>query len=261
MITFLSLTSGSSGNATYVSDGETKLLIDCGMSGTRLKAALSDIDVDIADINAVLITHEHSDHIKGLGVIARKYHIPVFATFKTLSSLKNIGEFDDSLKNSITNELEIGNIGIRAFSIPHDAADPVGYNFFIDNTKLSLATDIGKMNDSVFGAIKGSKYVILESNHDVDILKLGSYPYSLKQRILSPYGHLSNEAAADTALRLAETGTEHFMLAHLSRENNLPELAQVTTENIFKSNNIRLNHDVTLTVAQRDSITLFNAAG
>ena len=259
MITFLSLTSGSSGNATFVSDGETKLLIDCGMSGSRLKSALSNIDVDISELDAVLITHEHSDHIKGLGVIARKYQIPVFATFKTFSGMKNIGEFDDSLKNSITNELEIGKIGIRAFSIPHDASDPVGYNFFIDNTKLSLATDIGKMNDDVFKSIEGSKYVILESNHDVDILRLGSYPYSLKKRILSPFGHLSNEDAAQTALKLAESGTEHFMLAHLSRENNLPEIAQVTTENIFKANNIKLNRDVTLTVASRDDITMFKA--
>lgn len=259
MITFLSLTSGSSGNATFVSDGETKLLIDCGMSGSRLKSALSNVDVDISELDAVLITHEHSDHIKGLGVIARKYQIPVFATFKTFSGMKNIGEFDDSLKNAITDELEIGKIGIRAFSIPHDALDPVGYNFFIDNTKLSLATDIGKMNDDVFTSIEGSKYVILESNHDVDILRLGSYPYSLKKRILSPFGHLSNEDAAKTALKLAESGTEHFMLAHLSRENNLPEIAQVTTENIFKANNIRLDRDVTLTVASRDDITMFKA--
>lgn len=259
MITFLSLTSGSSGNATFVSDGETKLLIDCGMSGSRLKSALSNVDVDISELDAVLITHEHSDHIKGLGVIARKYQIPVFATFKTFSGMKNIGEFDDSLKNAITDELEIGKIGIRAFSIPHDALDPVGYNFFIDNTKLSLATDIGKMNDDVFTSIEGSKYVILESNHDVDILRLGSYPYNLKKRILSPFGHLSNEDAAKTALKLAESGTEHFMLAHLSRENNLPEIAQVTTENIFKANNIRLDRDVTLTVASRDDITMFKA--
>ncbi len=259
MITFLSLISGSSGNATFVSDGKTKILIDCGMSGSRLKEALSGIDVDISTLNAVLITHEHSDHIKGLGVLARKYNIPVFATFKTFSGMKNIGEFDDALKNSIKDELEIGGIGIRAFSIPHDAADPVGYNFFIDNTKLSLATDIGKMNDDVFESIKGSKYVILESNHDVDILRLGSYPYSLKKRILSPYGHLSNDDAAKTALHLAETGTEHFMLAHLSRENNLPEIAQVTTANIFNANDIKLNRDVTLTVASRNEPTMFGA--
>lgn len=259
MITFLSLTSGSSGNATFVSDGNSKILIDCGMSGSRLKSSLAEIDVDIADLDAVLITHEHSDHIKGLGVIARKYHIPVYATFKTFAGMKNIGEFDDSLKNAISGELEIGNIGIKAFSIPHDAADPVGYNFFIDNQKLTLATDIGKMNDTVFESIKGSKYVILESNHDVDILRLGSYPYSLKKRILSPYGHLSNEDAAKTALRLAETGTEHFMLAHLSRENNLPEIAHVTTENMFRSNDIKLGRDVTLTVASRDEVTYFRA--
>lgn len=259
MITFISLTSGSSGNATFVSDGETKLLIDCGMSGSRLKTALSSIDVDICDLDAILITHEHSDHIKGLGVIARKYHVPVFATFKTFSNMKSIGEFDDSLKNAINNELEIGKIGVRAFSIPHDAADPVGYNFFIDNQKLTLATDIGNMDDNLFKCIEGSKYIILESNHDVDILRLGSYPYNLKKRILSPYGHLSNEVAAETALRLAKTGTEHFMLAHLSRENNLPEIAQITTENIFKKNNIRLDRDVTLTVASRDDITTFKA--
>lgn len=259
MITFLSLTSGSSGNATFISDGNSKILIDCGMSGSRLRSSLSEIDVDIADLDAVLITHEHSDHIKGLGVVARKYHIPVYATFKTFCGMKNIGEFDDSLKNAISDELEIGNIGIKAFSIPHDAADPVGYNFFIDNQKLTLATDIGTMDDDVFDAIKGSKYVILESNHDVDILRLGSYPYNLKKRILSPFGHLSNEDAAKTALRLVQTGTEHFMLAHLSRENNLPEIAKVTTENMLRSNDIKLGCDVTLTVASREDITYFKA--
>lgn len=259
MITFLSLISGSSGNATFVSDGKTKLLIDCGMSGSRLKSALSNIDVDISELDAVLVTHEHSDHIKGLGVVARKYHIPVFATFKTLANMNGIGDFDDSLKNAISDELEIGGIGIRAFSIPHDAADPVGYNFFIDNTKLTLATDIGCMDDKLFSSIKGSKYVILESNHDVDILRLGSYPVNLKKRILGERGHLSNEDAAKTALKLAETGTEHFMLAHLSRENNLPEIAQITTANMFKQNDIRLNRDVTLKVASRNEPTMFGA--
>ena len=173
--------------------------------------------------------------------------------------MNGIGEFDDSLKNAISDELEIGGIGIRAFSIPHDAADPVGYNFFIDNTKLTLATDIGCMDDKLFSSIKGSKYVILESNHDVDILRLGSYPVNLKKRILGKRGHLSNEDAAKTALKLAETGTEHFMLAHLSRENNLPEIAQITTANMFKQNDIRLNRDVTLKVASRNEPTMFGA--
>lgn len=259
MVTFLSLTSGSSGNASYISDGRTNILIDCGMSGSSLKASLSQIDVAPEDLDAILITHEHTDHIKGLGVMARRYKIPVYATFKTFSSMKNIGKFDDSLKNAIKSELEIGNIGIRAFSIPHDAADPVGYSFFIDNTKYSLATDIGRMNDDVFTSVKGSKYIILESNHDVDILRLGSYPYPLKQRILSDKGHLSNDDAAKTALKLAESGTEHFMLAHLSQENNLPEIAKLTTENTFSKNNIILNKDVTLTVASRFNCTKFGA--
>ena len=259
MVNFLSLTSGSSGNASFISDGVTNILIDCGMSGSALAASLSQIDVKMEDIDAVLITHEHSDHIKGLGVIARRHKIPVYATFKTFSAMKNIGEFDDSLKNAISDELEIGNIGIKAFSIPHDAADPVGYNFFIDNTKYSLATDIGKMNDDVFTSIKGSKYIILESNHDIDILRLGSYPYPLKQRILGEKGHLSNDDAAKTALALAKSGTEHFMLAHLSRENNMPEIAKLTTENTFSKNNIILNRDVTLRVASRFECTRFGA--
>ncbi len=259
MIKFLSLISGSSGNASFISDGTTNILIDCGMSGSRLKSALGSIDILPEDLDAVLITHEHSDHIKGLGVIARRYNIPIYATEDTFLNFKNVGEIDDNLKNAINGDFEIGDIGIHSFSIPHDAANPVGYNFFIENKKLSLATDIGKMTDNVFESIKGSKQIILESNHDTEMLRMGPYPYHLKKRISGTTGHLSNDEAASAAIKLAENGTDHFMLAHLSLENNLPEIAKMTCQNAFSKHNMTVGKDVTVTVAARHSLTEFGA--
>jgi phosphoribosyl 1,2-cyclic phosphodiesterase len=258
MVSFLSLISGSSGNAIYLSDGRTKLLVDCGMSGKKLKEALERIDVSPEDLDALLLTHEHIDHVKGAGVVARRYHLPVYATEGTHLGM-DAGKIKDEQIKIIPKNIsfEIGTIGVNAFSIPHDAADPVGYNFFAENKKLSIATDIGDMTDEIEQSILGSEMVLLESNHDLQMLQMGSYPFYLKQRILSDHGHLCNDAAAETAVKLLKSGTKHILLGHLSRENNRPDIAYKVTENLLSSVGAAIGSDITLNVASRSEITCF----
>lgn len=255
---FLSLVSGSSGNCSLISDGKTHLLVDCGLSAKKLEEALSKTKINPDDISAVLITHEHSDHIKGADVISRKYNLPVFATLKTheYMNLKSLSAGNIKYISSGM-DFEIGSIGVCPFSIPHDAKDPVGYNFFFGEKKLSLATDIGKMTEDIMNNLKGSLAVLLESNHDVNMLKNGRYPAYLKRRILSDSGHLSNEDAAKTVLSLIESGTRHIMLGHLSQENNTPTLAYTTAKQYLEENGVILDKDATLTVAQRFEVSCF----
>lgn len=252
MTTFASLISGSSGNASFISDGKTHILTDCGTSGAKLKEAMAKIGMSPESITALLITHEHIDHVKGAGVIARRYHIPIYTTFNTYINM-NCGNIDEELVHFIKPDeaFEIGEIGIMPFSIPHDAADPVGYSYFLNNEKYSLATDIGHMNEYVLSHISGSKKIILESNHDVELLRCGSYPYPLKQRILSDIGHLSNGNAAKTALELVKSGTQSIALGHLSDENNRPELAMLETHMFLEQAGVNVGGDVKLSVAKR----------
>lgn len=256
MTTFVSLISGSSGNATFISDGKTNLLIDCGMSGKKLKEALHAIDVMPESIDALLLTHEHIDHTRGAGIVSRRYNIPVYATQGTCSAM-DVGKIEDVNLVTEETEFEIGSISVKPFAIPHDAKQPVGYCFSVNGEKYSLATDIGKMNTNILNSITGSKKVLLESNHDIEMLRYGSYPFPLKQRILGDFGHLSNELAAKTALYLAQNGTEHIMLGHLSKENNRPEIAMLETYNLLTQSGIKVGNDMTLQVADRYKPTLF----
>ncbi|MGN0107337.1 MAG: MBL fold metallo-hydrolase [Hominilimicola sp.] len=254
--TFVSLISGSSGNATFISDGKTNLLIDCGMSGKKLKEALHAIDVLPESIDALLITHEHIDHTRGAGIVSRRYNIPIYATEGTYTAM-DVGKIEDINLVTEETEFEIGSIAIKPFAIPHDAKQPVGYCFSANGEKYSLATDIGKMNMNILNSITGSKKVLLESNHDIEMLRYGSYPFPLKQRILGDYGHLSNEFAAKTALYLVQNGTEHIMLGHLSKENNRPEIAMLETYNLLTQSGIKVGSDMKLQVADRYKPTLF----
>lgn len=254
---FISLVSGSSGNCSLVSDGKTSLLIDCGLSCKKLEEALAKAKLSPLDLSAILITHEHSDHIKGAGVVSKKYSLPVFATAGTHAGM-NVNIDSENIRYlSPDVDLEIGSIGIRPFQIPHDAANPVGYNFFCGKNKLSLATDIGTFNDYIFENLKGSLAVLLEANYDENMLKFCRYPAYLKRRISGALGHLSNPEAADAAVRLASTGTRHIMLGHLSKENNTPTAAYTTVLNAFSANGVELNKDVALSVASRFEVSCF----
>lgn len=255
MMKFCSLYSGSSGNCLFVSDGKTKILVDCGMSGKRIIEALVAIGENPSELSAVLVSHEHSDHIRGAGILSRKFDIPIYANENTWNAMEEgLGPVNIKNKMCFDNckEFEIGNIYVKAFPIPHDAIDPVGFNFFLDNKKVTTATDIGHMTNKLLSYLMGSDLLLIESNHDVEMLKVGPYPWPLKKRILGERGHLSNEMAGKVVAYLAKNGTKKFLLGHLSRENNFPELAYQTVCNVLSENDICAGKDIMLSVALRD---------
>ena len=259
MLKYCSVGSGSSGNCHYVGYKDTNILVDAGLSGKRISTGLKEVDIDIDKINGIFITHEHSDHIKGAGILSRKYDIPVFANVKTWIAMKDkIGEVKDHNMKVFENDKSyaLGELIVRPFSIPHDAADAVGYNFYDGNKdKISIATDIGIVTENIRKHLYKSKLVVLESNYDEGMLMMGSYPYSLKQRVKSDEGHLSNEEAANFCIELVNQGTESILLGHLSKENNFPELAYETSKGILLQNNIIAGQDVKLDVLSRDEVS------
>lgn len=258
MLKYCSIGSGSSGNCHYVGYKDTGILIDAGLSGKRITTGLDDINVDIEKVKGIFITHEHSDHIKGAGIISRKYDLPIFANIKTWCSMKDkLGEIKDENMKVFENDrsYSLGDIIIRPFSIPHDASDAVGYNFYAENEKMSIATDIGCITDNIKRHLYKSKLVVLESNYDDNMLMMGSYPYALKKRVQSEVGHLSNEDAARFCVELIKEGTERILLAHLSKENNFPELAYETSKGILTQNNIIVGQDVKLDVLSREEVS------
>ncbi len=249
------LASSSSGNCILLSHNNTHILIDCGISGKALQLALDSVNMDGKSLQAILVTHEHSDHIKGLGIASRKYKIPIYANSKTWSQMGfSLGKLDPDHICFFQNEtpFSIGDVEIFPFPIPHDAADPVGFNFFDGNgKKVTLATDIGHTSEELFHYIKGANDIVLESNHDITMLKNGRYHYRLKQRILGAFGHLSNDSAALLASQLIESGTTNIILAHLSGENNTPLVAEKTVENYLTQNGIKIGSDINLSVAPK----------
>jgi len=254
MFNFCSLYSGSSGNCLYVETSTTKILIDSGVSCKKVENALSSLDINPSNINAILVTHEHSDHVKGLSTVSKKYNIPVFATKETFENMpsqtfkleeKNIKAFN------IEDNFSIGDIKVSPFSIPHDAANPCGFNISNGNKTISIATDIGHMNSAILKRLEGSSFLLLESNYDTEVLKCCSYPFSLKTRISGPTGHLSNDMASKTITYLLKNGLKTAMLGHLSKDSNFPELAYSTTVNEILSNGIDEN-SFNISVASRD---------
>ena len=249
MLNFCSLYSGSSGNSLLVQTSNTKILIDVGESAKKIATALSSLEVEPSDIDAILITHEHSDHIKGLGTFSKKYDIPVYANSKTWDAMPEQSEkiSDKNIKKfTIEENFEIGDLKIHPFKIPHDAANPCGFNISNNDKKLSIATDIGHMTSNIAHKLEDSLFILLEANYDPEILKCSSYPYLLKQRIAGPNGHLPNLEAGKTISFLMNSGLKQVMLGHLSRENNFPELAYKTVvdeliENKLDSSKIKIN--------------------
>lgn len=257
MIRFCSLFSGSSGNSIFIASGSTRLLIDAGLSAKRITQALNSIGEKPEELSAILISHEHSDHVKGAGIISRKYNVPIYANSGTWSAMEMpIGPVDSSNKLLFETgcDFYIGDINVKTFAIPHDASEPVGFNFFIDGKKVTTATDIGHIDDELLCCLENSELILLESNHDIEMLKVGPYPWHLKKRILGDSGHLSNEKAGEVIAYLIEKGTRRFLLGHLSRENNFPELAYQTVKNIICEKTAGLECEIMLEVALRDQV-------
>ncbi len=248
------LYSGSSGNAILVQSKEHAVLVDAGVSGKRIITALAEHRKSISSIDAIFVTHEHIDHVKSVGMLARRYHIPVYANEATWQAmLPLIGEIPPSLRVVLETgrAVSVGDIKAAAFSIPHDAAEPVGYNFYIDAYKITVATDIGKMNEELFLSISGSDEVLLESNYDIVMLQKGRYPLPLRKRITGGRGHLSNKEAAAVCARLASLGTRHIILGHLSAENNTPRLAYEIACTYIEGCGLSVGQDIRLSVAPR----------
>lgn len=257
MIKFCSLFSGSSGNSLLLMTEQTKILIDAGLSAKKIIEALCSIGEKPSELSAILVSHEHSDHVRGVGIMSRKFDIPIYANEGTWNAMEQyLGPLD--IKNKICfqtdKEFEIGNVCVKPFSIPHDAAEPVGYNFFINNKKVTTATDIGHINKQLLKHLEMSDLLLLESNHDIEMLKVGPYPWNLKRRILGDNGHLSNEMAGKVIAYLAENGTKKFLLGHLSKENNFPELAYQTVKNALSEKQIDIDSDIILEVVLRDRV-------
>jgi len=257
-LAFCPLYSGSSGNATYIASARTRLLVDAGLPGRTLEQALSAIHAQPGELSGILVTHEHSDHIKGIGVMSRKYDLPVYANEATwLAMAPLIGPVSAHNQRLFTTgqDFYIGEIGVEPFAIPHDAAEPVGYRFSQGGCSVAMATDIGHLSDSWLHRIEGVQLLLLESNHDTAMLQQNTrYPARLKARILGKRGHLSNPDCAKALLRLYAHGTRRVVLGHMSAENNLPELAHSTSHRFLSENGVQPGKDIHIDVALRDRV-------
>lgn len=253
-----SIASGSSGNCIYVGSEQAHVLVDVGISGKKVEAGLNQVELTSRDIDGILITHEHSDHMKGLGVLMRKYGIPVYGTQGTLdaiSEMSSIGRIPEGLFHEISEDTPfyIKDLCVHPFAIPHDAAQPVGYRLEAQGRSVGIATDMGKYDDYIVENLQSLDALLLEANHDLRMLQVGSYPYYLKQRIMSDWGHLSNENAGRLLCRLLHDHLQAVFLGHLSQENNYEQLAFETVcsevtlgDNPYKSSDFRIR------VAHRD---------
>ena len=251
---FASIASGSSGNCIYVASGHTRLLIDAGLSGRRIEAGLKELSLTGYDIDALLVTHEHNDHVDGVGIMSRRYDIPVYATEGTWDNMpEKVGKMRPNNKKALYSgeTLVINDLSIRPFDIPHDAAQPVGYTISDGISKITVATDIGHITDEVKENIRDSSILLIESNHDVNMLKRGPYPYPLKQRVLGDFGHLSNENCGRMLREILSDTLKYIFLGHLSNENNTPMLAYETVKASLEAEGVVIGGDVNMYVAPR----------
>lgn len=244
------LFSGSGGNSYYIGTSESGVLIDAGKSAKQIDLALNNNGIVLDAIKAIFITHEHTDHIQGVRVFASKHHIPVFATEGTLEALDEKNILNEKFQyEAVKDGVEVDGMKICPFPTSHDCREGCGYMVETsDGRKTAFVTDLGYISPAVEKSVANCDTVILESNHDVGMLQSGSYPYELKHRILSKQGHLSNSACADFAVSLVRSGTTRLLLAHLSQENNMPELAYQTTLCALTQENMKKDVDFMLKV-------------
>ena len=256
-----SIASGSSGNCIYIGTDATHLLVDVGISCKRTVEGLGQLGLTGKDIDGILITHEHSDHINGLGVICRKFGIPIYATKGTISAIKRVsslGVIDDSLFRAVREDEKfiLKDITVNPMKISHDATQPVAYRFQYGSKRMAVATDLGTYNEYTVESLRGMDALLLEANHDINMLQVGPYPYALKQRILGNKGHLSNELSGKLLSSLLHDDLKTVFLGHLSKENNLAELAYETVRlEISMADNPYKPDDFPIYVAGRSEVS------
>lgn len=257
----VSIASGSSGNCIYVGSDQTHILVDAGISNKRIEQGLNEIGLKGGELSAIVITHEHSDHVKGLGVLARKHGIPIYGTKETLEeigSMSSLGAVPDELFHEVRPDVEfsIGDLELLPFSIDHDAANPVAYRVKHERRCVAVATDMGHYDQYVIDHLQGLDALLLESNHDVNMLETGPYPYYLKRRILGNHGHLSNENAGRLLCCILHDHLKQVLLGHLSKENNYEALAYETVKlEIDQGDCPYRASDFPIAVARRDEMS------
>lgn len=257
-LNFCSFSSGSSGNCYLVRTEDTALLVDAGISLKKIREGLAETKTDSEQLAAVLVTHEHSDHIRSLGALLRKkQNLKAYANEKTWEAIEKDSSAERRICFKNDEPFTVGGIGIKAFKVSHDAVDPVGYSFYYKGRQISIVTDTGCIKDEVVKEIAEADILVIEANHDVDMLRIGRYPWYLKQRILGDFGHLSNESAGITLTRLlsGHRKERRILLAHLSKENNFPEMAYQTVKNILEEQNHYIGVHTKLSTLMRNEIS------
>lgn len=246
---FSVLASGSTGNAIYVATEEHSLLIDAGLSGKKMQELFDGIGKKIEDLSGILVTHEHSDHIKGLGVLARKYKLPIYAnekTWKAMDGLVGVIPTEQKFNFEIEQVKTFGGLDVQSFGVSHDAAEPMFYSFHDGDKKVVVITDTGYVSDRMKGIISNADAYVFESNHDVQMLQMGHYPWSIKRRILSDVGHVSNEDAALAMADVMGDKTKRIYLAHLSKDNNMKDLARMSVQQTLATKGVIVGEQVEL---------------
>lgn len=243
------LASGSGGNVTYFETPKQKILVDAGLSGKKLEELMNSIGRSLAQVDSLLLSHEHSDHCKGVGVLARRYGLDIYANEKTWQALGDkIGQIPSAQKHLFEPEQikTLGDIDVQSFAVSHDAANPQFYALHHNNKTFAIVTDTGYVSSRVAGLVANADGYLFECNHDLEMLRMGAYPWSLKQRILGDQGHLSNEDGAQALIDVMGNRTKKIYLGHLSRENNMKELAHLTVEMIMKGQDVAVGQDFAL---------------
>ena len=257
---FCSLSSGSSGNSYLVGSDRTLVLVDAGISARQIQERLKTLGLKPEDLSGILITHEHSDHIKGIDTLSKKYHLPLYMNPDTREQVLTLCKNRDQMEIRVFDDREpflLNDLEVHPFPVSHDAADTVGYSLRKSDSKVCIATDTGTVTPQILTELTDADLVILEANHDEDILKMGRYPWFLKQRILGDQGHLSNEAAGHALAQVIreDPRPRQVLLAHLSKENNFPEMAWQTVVNVLESHRIYLSEHLRIDMLKRDEMS------
>lgn len=244
---FSVLASGSTGNAFYIESDKERLLVDAGLSGKQMDHLFSEIDIDPSTLTGILVTHEHSDHIKGLGIMARKYNLPIFANEKTWNAMeRSIGKIglDQKFYFNMEQVKTFQDLDVESFGVSHDAAEPMFYTFHHEGKKVALVTDLGYVSERIKKTVEDADAYIFEANHDVGMLRMGRYPWNVKRRILGDSGHVSNEDCGLALTDIISNRTKRIYLAHLSLDNNMKDLARMSVDSVLQERGITLDlHD------------------